>query len=199
MIIRSVSWSRSQNPPPPVPPHLCDIVVFGSGFRERSPFACSFDVCASLVVRPGKFKTSRWWRLDEARHGSIINRALRVQVLCHNGMSPCFCHGRREQTWMLEADLMFRGRRVAISQKYYWAVSDVHLTYIERRDLFQGCLIWSGRWDFARAVGNLYQSCLFLSISSSFPPNTSVEGLPCLTSSLKGSRRVTLSSIAAKG
>lgn len=42
---------------------------------------------------------------------------------------------------MLEADLMFRGRRVAISQKYYWAVSDVHLTYIERRDLFQGCLI----------------------------------------------------------
>lgn len=95
---------------------------------------------------------------------------------------------------------MFRGRRVAISQKYYWAVvcglSDVHLTYIERRDLFQGCLIWSGRWDFARAVGNLYQSCLFLSISSSFPPNTSVEGLPCLTSSLKGSRRVTLSSIA---
>lgn len=50
---------------------------------------------------------------------------------------------------MLEADLIFRGRRVAISQKYYWAVfcvlSDVPLTYIERRDLFYGCLIWSAR------------------------------------------------------
>lgn len=41
---------------------------------------------------------SRWWRLDKASHDSIIDRALRVRVLCRNSLLSCFCHGKRE--WM---------------------------------------------------------------------------------------------------